>query len=614
MHDKKRPVIEASTSRSRQSIVRGTYHAAAINTASRDINIIGSTTNFTYAAAPAVPSDVRILPMGDIDLQHEIHLNNVTGVVDCRNKRASVRRVYSAKLDGRQSTVTVAMYEGHDAEEEWREDIDRYADVRHPNILQIYGISSTTNIRAIVFNDDLIPLEQFLEPFRHSHFMTVYAYARCATDFTSANNYFRLTFERSLFSSECAIWIRRSTQRFCAEFAVPRTPFSFFREFYEVDGTCRNFSESGRDREAIIIDSLPLDAYHEICGANLATRRLGIVVSISTVVNLGTVICCSSDTEPADLAGIASLMEMRIDPGRWITEQWAGAGAILENGWTRFQSADVFERTIAMPVATLCSITPEAWLSQANHIFARLGTTSNFEDYVLVDRVDFQLEIPGTADDPIGFLFVCPPKCFQIGPSSFRWPECPAYWSLDPSGVERLTPYEAMQLGFPTVTLHTTIRGKSWDASVYSGLRQFHNAKGFDPESRAVARHLGHPRFQLASERDALALAHMSEYDWYSSYADDESDYNEASASDWRDEIQVNHQSDALALAHVSEYDWYPSYADDESDYNEASANDWGNGIQVNHQRNHWRHMLPVMDRTPDFWDPDDEPEYRRSS
>ncbi|KAF7358083.1 hypothetical protein MVEN_00856100 [Mycena venus] len=324
--------------------------------------------------------------------------------------------------------------------------------------------------------------------------------------------------------------------------------------------------------EAIIIDTMSPDTYHAICGVNLAKLRL-IVVSIPTVVNLGTVICCALDTESVDLGGIASLLEVRIDLGLWHTER--GQGARLEDHWTRFKSADVWNRTVMLS-PLLWSRTLEAWLSQANYIFTRVGTTSIFEDYVLMSQVDFCLEISGTADEPpIGFLFVCPPKWFQTGPSSFRWPECPAYWSLDPSGAEPLAPYEAMRLGFPTVALHTRVRGDSWDASVYAGIRQFHKAKGFDPESQEVARYLGHPYYQLASERDALAFAHVSEHDWYSIYADNESDYTETSASDWGDEVQVNHQ------------------------------------------RNHWTYqeqIPPVNEEDSDLWDTDDESEYPQTS
>ncbi|KAJ7706603.1 hypothetical protein B0H16DRAFT_1258642, partial [Mycena metata] len=71
------------------------------------------------------------------------------------------------------------------------------------------------------------------------------------------------------------------------------------------------------------------------------------------------------------------------------------------------------------------------------------------------------------------------------------------YWSLDPEGIEALSTEEAVRLGFPPFQLSTTVSGQYWEASVYAGLRQFHQAKGFDPDSQDVARHLGHPLYEL---------------------------------------------------------------------------------------------------------------------
>jgi hypothetical protein len=59
-----------------------------------------------------------MIPMGDIDLLEEIHLDNETGVVGRHHpERTRVRRVYSAKIDGRKSGVTVAVYQGDGAQE-----------------------------------------------------------------------------------------------------------------------------------------------------------------------------------------------------------------------------------------------------------------------------------------------------------------------------------------------------------------------------------------------------------------------------------------------------------------------------------------------------------------
>ncbi|KAJ6533411.1 hypothetical protein DFH09DRAFT_1043777 [Mycena vulgaris] len=149
---------------------------------------------------------------------------------------------------------------------------------------------------------------------------------------------------------------------------------------------------------------------------------------------------------------------------------------------------------------------PSTWISQANYIFTRLQIISNHEDYLLVTQIVFGLRLLTTAKGaPPGFLFICPESYFQIGPSAFRCPTSPAYWSLDPLGVDRLSREEATLLGFPAIGVYTDISGLYWDNNVYAGLRKFHRAKGFDPESQDVARHLGHPLYQLTSEIDAPA-------------------------------------------------------------------------------------------------------------
>jgi hypothetical protein len=120
-----------------------------------------------------------------------------------------------------------------------------------------------------------------------------------------------------------------------------------------------------------------------------------------------------------------------------------------------------------------------------------------------VDGIGFAIQISGSSrTPPEGYLFLCPTKDLQIGPHTYRWPACPAYWSLDPSRVARLNTEEADDLGFPAMQLKTEIMGYSWDLSVYAGLRQFHQAKGFNPDTQDLARHLCYPLYQLSEELD----------------------------------------------------------------------------------------------------------------
>jgi hypothetical protein len=59
---------------------------------------------------------------------------------------------------------------------------------------------------------------------------------------------------------------------------------------------------------------------------------------------------------------------------------------------------------------------------------------------------------------------------------------------------------DAADLGFPAIRLSTETWGRSWDDSVYAGLRQFHEAKGFDPDSPDVARYLGRQLYKKPQE------------------------------------------------------------------------------------------------------------------
>ncbi|KAJ6555904.1 hypothetical protein B0H19DRAFT_1071048 [Mycena capillaripes] len=143
-----------------------------------------------------------MVPLGDIDLQHEIHFNNSTGIVDRQYERQGVRRVYSARL-GDQNT-TVAIYLGPCAEEvwyillfycyiltvpqKWRQDIAKYMSVRHPNLVQIRGVANYGGLHATLFHDDLIPFKHFVN-LQDSHFSKVYTYAYCCDDFWEARGY-----------------------------------------------------------------------------------------------------------------------------------------------------------------------------------------------------------------------------------------------------------------------------------------------------------------------------------------------------------------------------------------------------------------------------------------
>ncbi|KAJ7315717.1 hypothetical protein DFH08DRAFT_820290 [Mycena albidolilacea] len=167
--------------------------------------------------------------------------------------------------------------------------------------------------------------------------------------------------------------------------------------------------------------------------------------------------------------------------------------------------------------------------------------------------VVFKLEISRTTEEPPArFLFLCPQKDFKTSPSTYCWPDCPAYWS---------------RLGFPTFWCAAEICGFSWDASVYEGLQKFHQAKGFESHTQDLAWHLGEPFYQLVSKMNE------ADEDWD---ADDELNYTQTSIDsdaeasdqdDWdvEDESNYPQSSDDSNAQAYSEKDVYDSDSTDSS-------------------------------------------------
>ncbi|KAF7340641.1 hypothetical protein MSAN_02136000 [Mycena sanguinolenta] len=361
-------------------------NASGMFSNSQQFTVTGGTfTNITnhYAAAPSLPPDLRMIPLGDIDLRHQMRVDERVGVVDFQPlERAFVRRVHSAKarIDGRKSRVTVAMYQGNGAEEEWRQDIEKYMRLRQVSstVPPQAAFSLVSNgIHATIFSDDLIPLQEVLDRHRESPFLAIYIHAHCNQDFNEALNYICIAFQPPFCF---AYWMRRSTGQLCTEL----TPGDNLRM------NCNPPKFPGLSRVHLLstctktvtnfIGSLTLEQYHRICSLNQRQHRRFDLSARPTTINLGAVSLCSSNLLENSIE-IAFLP--RVDShclGDWTTFE-GGTGEITPKGWTRFQSVDVFNNTLSITLSMYPYTDWDTWLSQANHIFRRLNIVSNLEDY-----------------------------------------------------------------------------------------------------------------------------------------------------------------------------------------------------------------------------------------
>ncbi|KAF7363241.1 hypothetical protein MVEN_00677100 [Mycena venus] len=416
--------------------------------------------------------------------------------------------IHCARIDGHKSDMTVTIYQGDRAERDWLKDISPYSRLRHPNLLQLYGVAISSGLHAAVFRDELIPYGLFVERFRDiTHVQRMYLWAYCASDFCLAREYMQMMFHQNIYPRVSKTWIRSSTGRLCMEpmerfypcYVFPDIPAESSWTPSESD-SFTVLHEAQPESYMEIVSSMPLELYHSLCW-NLFHDIPHIKIPQSEMMRVGTIIFCPSSTESLDSHGqiVAFLEPVSLHFNGWNCSCSGPNGSytslasnLLDNGWTRIHDEG------GLLMFMRISYEGRDWLSQANYIFGQLHVNSNHHNYGYIHRCDFQLWISPTGPGvPSGYLFVCPPEDLQVGPSLFRWPDCPAYWSRDPNGLDPLDAEEAARLGYPTIKLHRYVRLQSCYSEVYTGLRQFHKAKGFDPDSQEVARHLGHSLFKL---------------------------------------------------------------------------------------------------------------------
>ncbi|KAF7375832.1 hypothetical protein MSAN_00473100 [Mycena sanguinolenta] len=440
--------------------------------------VVAGGTFTSHNTTTNVPSDFPRLPLGSIELRHEIRLQGAAAVLCRESRRGRVRRMYSAHVECRNTPVTVALYQGDKAEE----------DLRHPHILQIYASASSSRVYAAVFHDDMIHFNQFLEYFRYSAILRAYIYAyTCADDEDAWLYYTRFLSTSDLYP---IFWIRRSTGRLALELTrieddSPQTLFTQGTELLSPPESMITLQHP--EQEALVAAALEFPQWFFLCSVYLTQRR-STYISTQAAVKMSSMMYWPEGHLFGDTIEIA----------------WASESHYLCHGW--WTSSDAFGRLLYLRF----SLDVHPWLSQANHILKQSQIVRNHDDYVLVDEICFDLQISEPRHHPPdGYLFLCSPNDFYSDRTSLRWPRVPAYWSFDPSGRNRLSIDEASSLGFPAIYLSTDVRLASWDASVYSGLRKFHQAKDFDPESQDVARYLGYPLYKLsvpdedpASERE----------------------------------------------------------------------------------------------------------------
>ncbi|KAJ7818709.1 hypothetical protein B0H14DRAFT_1369514 [Mycena olivaceomarginata] len=78
------------------------------------------------------------------------------------------------------------------------------------------------------------------------------------------------------------------------------------------------------------------------------------------------------------------------------------------------------------------------------------------------------------------------------------------YWAFDPAGLDQLTHEMAEDIGLPTPKFTIVPYGLLLEEDVTNLIREFHAAKGFDPESQDVAIAMRYPLLDIESMKRSI--------------------------------------------------------------------------------------------------------------
>ncbi|KAJ7218496.1 hypothetical protein GGX14DRAFT_28085 [Mycena pura] len=135
-----------------------------------DFTITGSSFNISqnlYQSAP--DEDFRFIRPGDINLLSCVGKSEIAEYHAVRRKGRSgtvrvvtgTRETYHARIFPSQDTFTVVKYKGSSFSK-WKTDVMERQQLRHPDMAQLFGMTSSRSMNALIYHDELLPIQDAL--------------------------------------------------------------------------------------------------------------------------------------------------------------------------------------------------------------------------------------------------------------------------------------------------------------------------------------------------------------------------------------------------------------------------------------------------------------------
>ncbi|KAF7365948.1 Kinase-like protein [Mycena venus] len=475
----------------------------------------------------------RHIALGDINLLYETAMTSKVHKI----------KVFTARIAGEPSLMTVAKYE--DDNERWQSDLELCSRFRHPNIWQLFGISTTTGLNALIYYDELIPLPIYRKFYRPSsdlvwaciEGMLFTQFKQC-----SPHHYWSMGDEEK--GLEATICVKRERPQLCltmpglfndsGDQSFDHILSSWHTEhFWHQRPAPESFRTMFNTLSAASYPTLETLARH-IEWAHFLAALLPLRYDYPTACEMQTKLFLGSvfgeirgSDELVPVAHIPTSSRIRMQT--WTLKQCPNV--LLDSGddFPRkrftfpagsFKASQIFMSCLE----SFLELEGEdedrvnlSWLSQAN----RCVSQTTFQEgkpfqYATIDRLRCLLMInkefcyllrpEGTLLQ--AYLFPCPVGVRREGPyTGIEFPETDHfYWSLDPSGTTRMSQDECDRNGLPRWEFLFAPTGNLWHDYHYNAVREFSEARGVDPYSNTVTQLVGLPLAEMESAIKAVEM------------------------------------------------------------------------------------------------------------
>ncbi|KAJ7429567.1 hypothetical protein B0H11DRAFT_2143030 [Mycena galericulata] len=491
-----------------------------------------------------IEEDVLLFKPSELHLDFDtVHLSIVTlgqrvGEAQADQKCVKVR-MYGAKV-GSAKVATARVYDGEHADQMWRRDLELFsAHLRVPGIAQIYGMCKSPRLQALIFHDELVPIDIYAatlnSPVRIIHFELnlirnfTSVFLHIATVIGVGDTDYRETV------ADLAL-ISRST----GSLVISHLPYNLNNT------TMPDVSISEKQLGG------PVHAWFSSCGCLARVPQVPAIFESSNALvspracrrepHESPLLFCSTIgilsryrglllkgvnfphlkmgsiylQRPGELEVVHTIAEISDSDTEIIVEDWATRNGVFEElpgGWTRFEVDLKPDRSepgyylscygsVYMPV-------PEreahraGWLMQAHSLLSQSDVFEHgwgCEDMLIAElffvNLDWQL-VPeaGTyeIDDLPLKIYVFVENIPVDGRGRVSRPI--TFWSTHPDGNTADVPshfhYEAW--------FSARGSGRSWESHHYEAARTLQEKDGFDSSTSAAADSLALPRYKLSA-------------------------------------------------------------------------------------------------------------------